>query len=114
MGQGAPLAARAIHIQDGVDHFAHVGGARMASWLSRRNERFQDRPFLLREIAWIASSLHLSTSSSFPSRDALSFFTPPVFYYLGRFRAEPLARPFYRSCPPSSPFSSLCTQPLRS
>jgi hypothetical protein len=56
--------------------------------------------------------LHLSPLPSFPSRDALSFFTPPLFYDLAHFLAEPLPRPLYRPSPPSYPFSSLCTQPL--
>src|SRR5215468_7608753 len=66
MWQGAPLASGAIYIQDGIDDFSHVGRARVSSWLGRRDQRFQDRPFLLGQITGIASSLHLSTSSLFP------------------------------------------------
>src|SRR5947207_91292 len=72
--QSSPLAARAIQVQDGIDHFAHVGRARMSTRLGRRNERLKDGPFLLTQIAWIASSLHLPPLLFFPARDPLSFF----------------------------------------
>jgi hypothetical protein len=49
---------------------------------------------------------------SFPSRDSLSFFTPPVFYHLPHFLAESLTRLFYRPYPLSPPYSGLYTQPL--
>src|SRR5713226_6447455 len=66
MRQGSPLAAGAIQVQDGIDHFAQVGGAWMPTRLGRRNERLEDRPFLLTQIAWVASSFHLPTSSLVP------------------------------------------------
>jgi hypothetical protein len=47
MGQGSPLAAGAIQVQDGSDHFAHISRTRMPTGLGRRNERLEDRPFLL-------------------------------------------------------------------
>src|SRR6266487_19276 len=93
MREGAPLAAGAIHIEDGIEHFAHVGRARMPTGLGRRNERFQDLPFSLTQIAWIASSLHRSTSSLFPFGGSFSSFTPPLFYHLAPCLAEPHTRP---------------------
>jgi hypothetical protein len=66
MGEGSPLTSGAVQGQDGVDHFVHIGGAGSPSWQGFRDQRLQDRPFLLIQIAWIASSLHLPTSSLFP------------------------------------------------
>src|SRR6266699_2815602 len=60
MGQGAPLAAGAIQVQDGVQYFTHIGGAWMSSWLGGWDQWFKDRPFPLTQIAWIVSSLHHS------------------------------------------------------
>src|SRR5579883_2878579 len=62
---GSPLSACAIQVQDGIDDFAYVSGAGMASWLGGRDERFQDGPFLITQITGIASSLHLPTSLPF-------------------------------------------------
>ncbi len=47
MRQGAPLAARAIQVQDGIDHFAQVGRAWMPTGLGRRNKWLENRPFPL-------------------------------------------------------------------
>src|SRR6266702_1820864 len=101
-----------IQVQDGIDHFAHVSGARMPTGLGGWNERLEDGPFLLTEITWITSSLHLPPLLSLPSRVSLSCFTPPVSYHSAHLLAEPLTRPLYRPSPPSSGFSRLCTQPL--
>ncbi len=61
--QGAPVASCAIQVQNGVEHFAHVGRTWVSSWLGRWDQRFEDRPFPLAQIAWILSSLHRSPSS---------------------------------------------------
>jgi len=47
MRQGSPLAACAIQVQDGIDHFAHFSSTRMPTGLGRRNERLEDRPLPL-------------------------------------------------------------------
>src|SRR6266446_4793515 len=48
--QGTPLAARPIQVQNGIDHFAHVGGSWVSTWLGGRDERREDGPFLLGQI----------------------------------------------------------------
>lgn len=71
MRQGAPLAAGTIQVQNGIDHFAHLGGTRAPIWLGGWNEWLADGPFLLTQIAWIASEafahslLFAERSSSF-------------------------------------------------
>jgi hypothetical protein len=65
-GKARALTAGAIHREDGIDHFAYVGRARMPTGLGGRNEWLEDRPFPLTHITGITSSLHLSTSSLFP------------------------------------------------
>jgi hypothetical protein len=56
----------------------------------------------------------VSLPPSFPSRVSFPFFTPPSWYHLIPFFPEPLAKAFYRLCLPSTNFSGLCTQPLKS
>jgi hypothetical protein len=46
----APLAAAPQHVEDGMDHLAHVGRARATTALGRGNERCQEGPFRLGEI----------------------------------------------------------------
>lgn len=50
MRQGTPLAAGAIQVQNGIDHFLDVGGSWASTWLGGRDERFEDGPFLLGQI----------------------------------------------------------------
>src|SRR5579871_4468242 len=49
--KGTPLAARAQDIHHPVHHRAHVGSPLAATWLRRRNERFDKRPLLIRQVA---------------------------------------------------------------
>ncbi len=58
MWQSPPLASRAVQIQDGIDHLAHVGRARMPAWLSRRDQGVQDGPLLVGQITQVALSSH--------------------------------------------------------
>ena len=53
--QGPPLASGAIHVEERVENLTHVRRARMPAYFGRRDQRFQDRPFLLGEIAGVAA-----------------------------------------------------------
>ena len=53
--QGPPLASGAIHVEERVENLTHVRRARMPACFGRRDQRFQDRPFLLGEIAGVAA-----------------------------------------------------------
>ena len=53
MRQGTPLAPRAVHIEDGIDHFAHVDASRTPACLGRRDQRLQDSPLPVGEIAGV-------------------------------------------------------------
>ncbi len=50
MWQSSPLAPRAVQVQNGIEHFAHIGGSGVSSWLGGRDERFEDGPFFLGQI----------------------------------------------------------------
>ncbi len=50
MRQGTPLAPCPIQVQNGIDHFADVGGSWVPAWLGGRDERLEDGPFLLGQI----------------------------------------------------------------
>ena len=50
MRQGTPLAPCPIQVQNGIEHFAHVGGSWVSTWLGGRDERLEDGPFLLGQI----------------------------------------------------------------
>jgi len=91
MGQGSPLAPGAVQVQNGIDHFTHLGGSGVSSWLGGRDQRFKDPPLVVGHITGIASSLHLSTSSL-----PFSFVTLPLLYHLAGVLAEPLSKPIYR------------------
>jgi hypothetical protein len=62
MRQGAPLTARAIQVQDGVDHGTHLRATRTSTSLGGRDQRFQDHPFRLGEIDF--NSLGLAARGS--------------------------------------------------
>ena len=92
MGQGPPLASSAVQIQNGIDHFAHIGGSGTSSCFGRRDQQFEDPPLVLGHITGIASSHHLPTSSlPFFSFEVLF----PVFLLL-----------YYTIPPPSLPSRS--------
>ena len=63
MGQGSPLASSSVQVQNGIDHFAHLGASGASSWLGGRNQWLEDPPLVLADIAGVASSHHLPTSS---------------------------------------------------
>ena len=54
MRQGAPLAPRAVQIQECIDHFTHLNRSRTPSWFRGGTERFEDGPLLVSQIAGIA------------------------------------------------------------
>jgi hypothetical protein len=60
----APLAAAPQHVEDGIEHLAHIGRARATTGFGRGNERCQEGPFRLGEIGGIAlphpCALHIS------------------------------------------------------
>src|SRR5207245_4508034 len=66
MRQGSPLAACTIQVQNGIDHFSDISCSWVSTWLGGWDERFEDGPFLLRQITDVAESFHCSTSSIFP------------------------------------------------
>src|SRR5207248_5915535 len=63
MGQGSPLAPGAVQVQNGIDHFTHLGGSGVSSWLGGWDQRFEDPPLVVAHITGITSSHHLPTSS---------------------------------------------------
>ena len=54
LGNGAPLAAGAQNIHQAIDHFPHVDGSLAAAPLRRRDQRFDQRPFRVGQVARIA------------------------------------------------------------
>jgi hypothetical protein len=75
MRQGTPLAPCPIQVQNGIDHFSHVGGSWVSTWLGGRDERLEDGPFLLGQIDFsncVFSLLHLLYLSPVSS---------PTFYH---------------------------------
>src|SRR5215470_20090532 len=93
MWQGAPLAPCPIQVQNGIEHFAHVGGAWAPAWLGGRDERLEDGPFLLGQITGVAESFHCSTSSIYPLffSSIISLSTQPLSHSWSRDL-------FYRPC----------------
>src|SRR5208337_4516711 len=59
LGKGTPLASGAQHIHDGVERLAHVCFASAAPSPRRRNERFDMRPLLVRQVAWVSQMITL-------------------------------------------------------
>jgi len=51
LGQGAPPAAGGQHVEDAVQHLAHVHRALAAAAPGRRDEGLGQRPFLARRVA---------------------------------------------------------------
>src|SRR6266568_8533857 len=65
MRQGSPLASRAVQVQNGIDHFTHLGGSGVFPWLGRGDQRFQDPPLVVAHIdfdSFFAASSHLFSS----------------------------------------------------
>ncbi len=40
MGQGSPLAPGAVQVQNGIDHFTHLGSSGVSSWLGGRESLY--------------------------------------------------------------------------
>src|SRR5271166_3048131 len=59
LGKVTPLASRAQHVHDAVERLSHVGLASAASPPRRRNERFDMRPFPVRQVARISQMIAL-------------------------------------------------------
>src|SRR3990172_8236943 len=57
--QLAPLTAGAQHIADRIHHIAHVGFALAPALARRRDRRLDERPFRVRQIAWITPTARL-------------------------------------------------------
>ena len=58
-GEVTPLASRAQHVHDGVERLSHVCFAFAASPPRRRNERFDMRPLLIRQVARVSQLIRL-------------------------------------------------------
>src|SRR5829696_6589412 len=56
LGQGAPLAARCQHIEDPVQHLAHIHPTPAAAALGGRDERLGQRPLGIGEVARVAQA----------------------------------------------------------
>ena len=57
LGEVAPLAAGAQHIQDGVEHVAHGGGAGAASGVDR-DKGFDELPLFVGQVAGVSLGSH--------------------------------------------------------
>src|SRR3712207_7844189 len=56
LGQGAPLATRGQHVEDPVQHLAHVHRAPTAAAPARRDERLDQRPLPTGRVARVAQA----------------------------------------------------------
>src|SRR5688500_10801902 len=54
--QCLPLAAGPQHVEDGVEHLADVHGARSSTALGRADQRLDQRPLHIRQVALVAQS----------------------------------------------------------
>jgi hypothetical protein len=61
----APLAASREHIHKAVHYLAHVNSALPAAAPSRRDQRFDERPFRIREVTGIAQLATIITRTIF-------------------------------------------------
>src|SRR5271165_3509304 len=59
LGKVTPLASRAQNVHDGVERLPHVCFAPAASPPRRRNERFDMRPLLIRQVARVSQMIPL-------------------------------------------------------
>ena len=50
---GPPLAAGRKHIHQAIDYFAHDNSPLAAATLRGRNLRFDQRPLIIRQVAWV-------------------------------------------------------------
>jgi hypothetical protein len=59
--QQPPGAARAVEVQNAVDHLAHVHLAVPAAWFLRGDMRFDQQPLFIREIAGVWIPFHAAS-----------------------------------------------------
>ena len=59
LGKVTPLASRAQHVHEGVERLSHVRLPFAASPPRRRNERFDMRPLLIRQVARVSQMIPL-------------------------------------------------------
>src|SRR3712207_2034770 len=52
--QCLPLAAGPQHVEDGVEHLADIYGARSSTALGRADQRLDQRPLHIRQVALVA------------------------------------------------------------
>src|SRR5208283_1817731 len=78
--QGAPLAARAQHIHDAIEHFALIHFALAAAALGWRDQRLDEAPFLIGEVAWVTQLATVVTLAVFcsPRGRASESWPPPL------------------------------------
>ncbi len=79
-GYRAPLAARGQNIQEGVYNLAYVDRALVAPSLGWRDQRFNQSPFFVRQIARIAQHATIIMSAIFrrPHRRLSQIRPPPL------------------------------------
>lgn len=63
MRQLSPRTARANHIEDRIDHLAHVNGTRASARRGRRNRRPDQSPLLARHVSWVRFPFHTPVSA---------------------------------------------------
>src|SRR5687767_8845655 len=61
--QGLPLAPRPEHIEDGVEHLAHVDRPRTPAAFGRPDQRRNQRPFCIGQIARVAQSVPIRSGT---------------------------------------------------
>src|SRR4051812_40267616 len=71
--QEGPLTASAQHVEDGIDHFPHLGGARAAARLGGRDQFPDLLPLGIGQVAGVSLAFHTRVVSPLPlSGQALS------------------------------------------
>ncbi len=72
MRQLPPRATRAHHIEDSIDHLAHIRFARASARLGRRDRRFDQSPLTVRHVGRVWLPFHVALYR--PSTDFLNTF----------------------------------------
>src|SRR5262249_25151550 len=101
VGKGPPLAARPQVIEDAVEHFPDIHGARVAARLGVGNERLQARPLFVGEVAGVRVSHHTPLLPSSVPFHTGSYQTRPgltVIRHLPQMTRKPVWRSSPRSC----------------
>ena len=63
VGPLSPRAAGPHHIEDSMDHLAHVRAARASARPGRRDRRLDQSPLTLRHVAWVWFPFHTPVST---------------------------------------------------